>query len=78
MGSENPKGEDSLEHIGVDERVTQCVENVSTAYFWFKQRSVAGFCKLNSKPLVAIKCGHYLKRTLLACLLHGAESLLRS
>jgi len=42
MVSENPKEEDRLEHIGIDKRVTQykrvtqCVENVSTAYFWFK------------------------------------------
>jgi len=36
MGSESPKGEDSLEHIGTDERLTQCVGNVLTAYFWFK------------------------------------------
>jgi len=36
LGPENPKGQDSLEHIGIDERLTQCVGNVSTAYFWFK------------------------------------------
>jgi hypothetical protein len=36
MGSDNPKGEDSLEHIGIDERVTQCIGNVLTTYFWFK------------------------------------------
>lgn len=61
MESGNPKGEDSLERIGIDETVTLCVGNVSTAYFWFKQRSVAGFCELNNKPLVVIKCGQYLE-----------------
>jgi hypothetical protein len=43
MGSENTQGEDSLEYIGVDERLTQCIGNVLTAYFWFKTEISVGF-----------------------------------